>query len=183
MVLYIHEQEKNKSANNVCLSDLQMTEKQSLKKRSVMEWWRRLDLLFSFKHSEQVVPWPHIYCNHLPESLYLSASVICQRIDKHQFTLSLLLRSSRERRQEKGRGPSINKDRSSLRQGSVNTQIQMVHLTYARHTQVYSTHTCLSKREVRITCPGNGKEFIDKRCWAGKEDFFPSCMHKWWSGS
>lgn len=71
---------------------------------------------------KQVLLWLPVYSSILPESLYLSASVICQGADKHQWALSLLLRSGQERRQEKGRWPSSNTDGSTLRQTHESSQ-------------------------------------------------------------
>lgn len=65
--------------------------------------WRSswIGAVVSFGIPKQVLLWPPVYSSCLPESLYLSASVICQGADKHQWALSRLLRSSQERRQEK----------------------------------------------------------------------------------
>lgn len=95
----------------------------------------RLDWCYGqLRHPKQVLLWPLVYCSCLPKSLYLSASVICHGADKHQWALSLLLRSSQERRQEKGRWLRGNADRSRLRQTH----------EFSQHTNTNSSlNTCM----------------------------------------
>lgn len=125
------------------------------------------------RHPKQVLLWPPVYCSCLPESLYLSASVICQGADKHQWALSLLLRSSQEKRQEKGRWPSGNTDRSRLRQ--THEFSQHTNTNSSLNTQISNythTHTHIHNKAHK-TYSGNGGSSDHALCFckAGKEEF------------